>query len=119
MQLGGEYRLTLHRADGETRAGTATIRQMRGSSLLDISGEVVSRTTPPGVTFSSQAARLNGSELLFIYENSRNERGIGVGHIGGDRPAAFMVSYYDVTNSDKNLDLQGQMVFTRTTKGED
>jgi hypothetical protein len=113
IRLAGDYTLTLHRTDGEVRKGSATIRQMRGTTYLDISGKVESETTPPHVTFASTGARLNGRELAFIYKNSRGEMGIGIGVIPEDRPASFTLNYYDVRGTDTNLDPEGRLVFQR------
>lgn len=112
IQLDGRYTLALHRADGEVRTGSAVIRQMRGTTYLDISGEVVSKTTPPAVTFASTGARLNGRELAFIYKNSRGEMGVVTGLIPEDQPQSFTLNYYDV-RGDANLDPEGRLVFER------
>ncbi len=113
IRLDGRYDLHLYRADGEVRDGSAVIRQMRGATFLDISGRVVSVTTPPHVTFTSTGARLNGREIAFLYKNSRGEMGIGIGIIPEDRPESFTLNYYDVRDTDTNLDLEGRLVFKR------
>lgn len=113
INIDGQYDLTMYREDGETRRGSATVRQMRGSPMTVVSGTVESRTTPPSVTFSSVIARLNDRKLVLIYENSREETGVALGHIPEDRPSRFILNYYDLRHTGQNVDFEGRLEFVR------
>ena len=113
IYLDGKWTLELIKKDGTIRKGSATINQIEGSKRLEIIGETESRTTPPSVSFSSLVAVLKDRSLIFLYENSRREMGIAIGHIQDNIPNKFSVSYYDVLSADTNKDPEGKIILHR------
>ena len=113
IELAGEYRIELVRNDGQTRAGTATIRQRGKAARIDITGEVENTHQPPSVSFHTVEGVLRGRRLIWLYENEDRELGLALGDIQSDRPARVVLSYSDVSGSDVNTDPRGRLVFTR------
>jgi len=113
IYLDGKWKLDLIKKDGTKRKGSATINQTKGSKRLEIVGETESRTTPPSVSFSSLVGIIKDRSFIFLYENSRKEMGIAIGHIQDDTPNKFSVSYYDVLSADTNKDPEGKLIFHR------
>jgi hypothetical protein len=113
IELAGEYRIELVRNDGQTRAGTATIRQRGKTTRIDITGEVENTYQPPSVSFHTVEGVLRGRRLIWLYENEDRELGLALGDIQSDRPARVVLSYSDVSGSDVNTDPRGRLIFTR------
>lgn len=114
ISLAGEYDIQQIRSDGQTRKGSATIRQKDGSPEIDISGEVESKRNPPAVSFHTVLGVLKGRRLVWLYENDRREMGIGLGDIRS--PDRILLTYGDVLGSDLNADIQGRLIFTKRKK---
>jgi hypothetical protein len=113
IDLAGEYRIELVRGDGETRTGTATIRQRGKEARIDITGEVESVLRPPSVSFHTVEAVVRGRRLIWLYENEDRELGIALGDIQSDRPHRVVLSYSDLSTSDVNSDPSGRLIFIR------
>lgn len=113
IDLAGEYRMELVRGDGQTRTGTATIRQRGSSARVDITGDVESVSRPPSVSFHTVEGVVRGRRLIWLYENEDRELGIALGDIQSDRPRRFVLSYSDLSQSDVNADPAGRLIFTR------
>lgn len=113
IDLAGEYRIELVRDDGQTRAGTATIRQRGKTSRVDITGVVESPRRPPSISFHTVEGVLRDRRLIWLYENEEREMGLALGDIQSNRPDRVVLSYADVSGSDVNADPRGRLIFTR------
>jgi hypothetical protein len=113
IDLAGEYRVELVRKDGQTRKGTATIRQRGKAARIDITGEVENTHQPPSVSFHTVEGVLRGRQLIWLYENEDRELGLALGDIQSDRPDRVVLSYSDLSESDVNSDPRGRLIFTR------
>jgi hypothetical protein len=113
IDLAGEYRIELVRKDGQTRKGTATIRQRGKAARVDITGDVENTFRPPAVSFHTVEGVVRGRRLIWLYENEDRELGIALGDIQSDRPDRVVLSYSDLSNSDANSDPRGRLIFTR------
>lgn len=113
IELAGEYRIELVRSDGQSRQGTATIRQRGKAARVDITGDVENTHQPPAVSFHTVEGMLRGRRLIWLYENEDRELGIALGDIQSDRPDRVVLSYSDLSNSDVNSDPRGRLIFTR------
>ncbi len=103
-------------ANGEIRYGKAIVRQSRGSTNIDVVGEVRSALTPPSVTFSTLDGIVQDdlNKVLFVYRNDRDEMGLAIGSVTEVAPKSFFVRYYDVQESDTNWDFGGRIDFKRS-----
>jgi hypothetical protein len=113
IDLAGEYRLELVRKDGQSRKGTATIRQRGKAARIDITGDVESTHLPPSVSFHTVEGVLRGRRLIWLYENEEREVGLALGDIQSDRPVRVVLSYSDLSETDTNSDPRGRLIFTR------
>jgi hypothetical protein len=111
ISLAGEYDIQQIRSDGQTRKGSATIRQREGNPELDIDGEIESKQDPPSLSFHTELGVLKGRRLVWLYENERREMGIALGDIRS--PDRILLTYGDVLGSDLNADIQGRLIFTK------
>jgi hypothetical protein len=113
IDLAGEYRIEELSSDGQTSAGTATIRQRGKGTRIDITGDVESKQRPPSISFHTVEGVLRGRRLIWLYENEDREIGIALGDIQSDRPARVVLTYSDISDSDINEDPRGRLIFTR------
>ncbi|HEU0015276.1 MAG TPA: hypothetical protein VFQ45_16430 [Longimicrobium sp.] len=113
IDLAGEFDVQLIRHDGQTRAGTALITQVKGSPNVEIQGEVENDSRPYPIEFHTIQATLHERRLIWVYENEARELGLGMGTVATNRPDRIVFSYADISGADLNADPAGRLVFTR------